>query len=456
MEQASEDLRRALAYAHAGRERAVADLVELVAIPSVSADPIHAADVGRAAGWVAARLRAIGFDVTVLETAGHPVVVGEWLGADAAPTVAFYAHYDVQPADGWTSPPFEATVRDGAVHGRGVRDDKGQLVAILQALEHAVGAGGAPVNLRVFFEGEEEVAGTSLGDLLRAEPGRWPTDAVVVVDGQFAAPGHPTLIGGLRGLLAFAVEVRGAAEDVHSGVYGGVAPNALNALAAILAGLKTDDGHVTVPGFYARVDAPSAEERAGWASLPITDRSVLDDLGVDALAGEPRFSALERGWARPTFDVHGLSGGYLGEGLKTVIPARARATASFRLVPGQDPDAIFAALQDHVAALASSGTSATVTKLAAAEPVAFDPESAAARAMRRALTATFGAEAVVGRLGGSIPVTTDLRDALTSEVVVVGFGLPDDGPHSTHERFRLEQFHGAADALLRFLHELAP
>jgi acetylornithine deacetylase/succinyl-diaminopimelate desuccinylase-like protein len=262
------------------------------------------------------------------------------MGRPGAPVLGLYSHYDVQPPDPlelWDSDPFEPVVRDGALVGRGVRDDKGQLVAGLKAVEYALAAGGPPVNMRLFYEGEEEIAGSSLAKVLRAGVERWRCDCVFVVDGQFAEPGLPTVLTALRGVLLFSIEVKGPATDLHSGLFGGVAPNPINALTRILAQLTDDEGRVLVPGFYDGIVPPSEAERAGWERLTLTDESLRVEIGAAALVGEPGHSSIERLWARPTFDVHGIRGGYVGEGVKTVIPATATAIAGMRLVPGQDP-----------------------------------------------------------------------------------------------------------------------
>jgi acetylornithine deacetylase/succinyl-diaminopimelate desuccinylase-like protein len=422
------DLSRALALAADGRDRALADLIELVRIPSVSTDPAYAGDVARAADWLAERLRALGLDVTVEPGDPHPVVCAEWMSRPGAPVLGLYSHYDVQPPDPlelWDSAPFEPVVRDGALVGRGVRDDKGQLVAGLKAIEYALAAGGPPVNLRLFYEGEEEIAGSSLAEVLRAGIQRWHCDCVVVVDGQFAEPGLPTVLTGLRGVLLFSIEVKGPATDLHSGLFGGVAPNPIN--------------------------PPSEDERAGWERLTLTDESLRAEIGAAALVGEPGHSAIERLWARPTFDVHGIRGGYVGEGVKAVIPATASAIGGMRLVPGQDPGRIFDALQAYVARAAPPGVSVTVRSRGQADPMSFSTRGPGAAAMLDALRETFGVEPLLGRMGGSIPVTADFAATVADDLVVLGFGLPDDGNHAPNERFRLEQFHRATEALLRGL-----
>jgi acetylornithine deacetylase/succinyl-diaminopimelate desuccinylase-like protein len=452
------DLDRALELARGGRDQAVADLCELLRIPSVSTDPAFGADVARAADWLAARLERIGMTVTVAPGTPHPVVCAEWMGRPGAPVLGIYSHYDVQPPDPlelWDGPPFEPVVRDGAVYARGARDDKGQLVAVLKAVEHALAAGGPPVNLRLFLEGEEEIAGPSLGRVLREQSERLRSDCVLIVDGQFAAPGVPTIVTVLRGVLLFGIEVRGPATDLHSGLYGGVAPNPINSLSHVVAALKDGDGRVQVPGFYDGVQEPTAAELAGWERLAGHEDELRAEVGARALEGEAGFSPLERLWARPTLDIHGISGGYVGEGIKAVIPARASAIGGMRLVPGQDPAAIFAALDSFVAGLASDGVEVEVRSLGQARPMSFATDSPGVAAVTGALRDAFGAEPLLGRLGGTIPVTADFADTVSDDVVVVGFGLPDDGNHAPNERFSLDQFHRATEALLRAMSRFA-
>jgi acetylornithine deacetylase/succinyl-diaminopimelate desuccinylase-like protein len=341
-------LDQVLERARERRAEAEAALFEYVSIPSVSALPEHGDDCRRAAGWVADRLRGMGMDVRVLDVKGgtHPVVAAEWLGRPGAPTLAIYGHYDVQPADPlgeWVSPPFEPAVRDGYVYGRGTDDNKGQHLAGVLAAEHWFAAGGPPINLRFLIEGEEEVTGRSLARLLRTNSQELASDYVLIADGGFVKQGLPALVTGLRGLLSTEIEVTGPAVDLHSGIFGGIAPNPFNSLAHVLAGLKDREGVVRVPGFYDDVVPPKDEELRDWGRLPVTDEDLLAAVGSTALAGEPGHSWLERRWARPTLDVHGVVGGFTGVGSKTVIPARATAKVSMRLVPRQDPRRILAA-----------------------------------------------------------------------------------------------------------------
>jgi acetylornithine deacetylase/succinyl-diaminopimelate desuccinylase-like protein len=449
-----------LARARERRAEAEADLFELISIPSVSALPEHRADCRRAAGWLADRLRGLGMEVEVADVleGGHPVVVAEWLGRPGAPTLTVYGHYDVQPPDPldqWNSPPFEPTVRDGFVYARGADDNKSQHLASIQAAGHWFATGGPPLNLRFLLEGEEEVAGRSLPAYVRANAGRLATDYLLIADGSFVAPGLPALVTGLRGLLYVEIEVTGPRVDLHSGVFGGVAPNPFNSLAHVLAGLKDREGVVRIPGFYDAVEAPTEQELADWSTLPIDDDRLRAAMGVAELAGEPGYSAQERRSARPTLDVHGVVGGFTGAGQKTVIPARATAKVSLRLVPHQDPAAVLAALREAASALATAGTSVRVTQLSAAPAVQMRADHPGVDALRTAFAAAYGAEPVLMREGGSIPVTVDLQEALHTRLLVTGFGLPDDALHSPNERMSLDQYHRAVEAVIHLGHELA-
>jgi acetylornithine deacetylase/succinyl-diaminopimelate desuccinylase-like protein len=452
------DLEDALVRARDGRGAAVDSLLELVRIPSVSTLPEHGPDVRRAADWIAGRLRSLGMTVEVVDGDPHPVIAGEWLGRSGASTLAIYSHYDVQPAaplEAWTSPPFEPAIRDDFIYGRGARDDKSQLVAGLVALEHAFATGGPPLNIRVFYEGEEETVGPSLARFLHANAERLPTDYALIVDGQWLAPGVPAIVTGLRGVLHVAIEVTGASSDLHSGLFGGVAPNALNSLSHILSGLKDRDGRVTIPGYYDEVLPPTDAERAGWATAPVDERAILQDVGSSALEGESGYSALERIGARPTLDVHGIVGGHQEEGIKTVIPGRATAKVSMRLVPDQDPERVFEAVKTRVQELATDGVSVKVSWLAQCRPMRFGTHHAGVEAARRGLSRVFGVDAVLIRNGGSIPVTDAFQAALDPAMIVLGFGLPGDNNHAPDEHFSLAQFHGATETMLVVMDELA-
>ena len=448
----------ALKHARAGRRQAEADLFEFLAIPSVSSLAEHDADTRRACDWTADRLRRMGMTVEIADLPGgrHPVISAEWLGRPGKPTLAVYGHYDVQPPDPleeWLSPPFQPTVRDGRVYARGACDNKGQVLAGINAAEHAFATGGPPLNLRFLIEGEEEITGTSLPRFLRQNASRIGSDYVLIADGEFAAPGLPNLLTGLRGLLYTEIVAEGAAADLHSGIFGGVAPNPLNTLAHVISALKGRDGRVTIPGFYDGVIAPTEEEIAGWDR--VKDEATLKRLmAVRALEGEAEFSPADRTWGRPTLDVHGIIGGFVGEGSKTVIPARAKAKVSMRLVPRQDPAKIFASLAAYLETLGTAGVQLSLVQLGAAPAVLAGVDHPGIAAARNAFLKSFGSEPVLVREGGSVPVTLDFQEALDPMLMLTGFGLPDDALHSPNEKMDLEQYHLGTEMVLHLMEEL--
>ncbi|MDQ6918320.1 MAG: dipeptidase [Candidatus Dormibacteraeota bacterium] len=448
----------ALRRAKDGRGEAEADFVEFLKIPSVSSLPAHDADTRRACDWTAERLRRMGMTVEVAEVPGgrHPVISAEWLGRPGKPTLAIYGHYDVQPPDPleeWLTPPFEPTIRDGRVYARGACDNKGQVLAGIKAAEHAFATGGPPLNLRFLVEGEEEISGPSLPRFLRENAARIPSDYVLIADGEFTAPGLPNLLTGLRGLLYTEILAEGAAADLHSGIFGGVAPNPLNTLAHVIAALKETDGRITIPGFYDDVVPPMAEEVASWDRFK--DEATLKRLmGVRALEGEEEFSPAVRTWGRPTLDVHGIVGGFIGQGSKTVIPARAKAKVSMRLVPHQDPDKIHDSLATYLKGLETPGVKLTLATLGKAVPVLAGVDHPGIAAARMAFVKSYGAEPVLVREGGSVPVTVDFQEALKPMLMLTGFGLPDDSLHSPNEKMDLEQYHLGTEMVLHLMEEL--
>jgi len=400
----------------------------------------------------------MGMAVEVADVAGgrHPVISAEWLGRPGKPTLAIYGHYDVQPpdpVDEWRTPPFEPTIRDGRVYARGACDNKGQVLAGIKAAEHAFASGGPPLNLRFLIEGEEEISGPSLPRFLRENAARIPSDYVLIADGEFTAPGLPNLLTGLRGLLYTEIVAEGAAADLHSGIFGGVAPNPLNTLAHVISALKGRDGRVTIPGFYDDLVPPSEEEVAAWDR--VKDEATLKRLmAVRALEGEEEFSPAERTWGRPTLDVHGIVGGFIGEGPKTVIPARAKAKVSMRLVPRQDPDKIFDSLAAYLEGLETPGVKLSLARLGQAPPVVAGVDHPGIAAARRAYVKSFGAEPVLVREGGSVPVSVDFQEALRPMLMLTGFGLPDDALHSPNEKMDLEQYHLGTEMVLHLMEEL--
>jgi acetylornithine deacetylase/succinyl-diaminopimelate desuccinylase-like protein len=456
----------AVLYARANQPRFLSELKDLLRIPSVSTLPEHAADVRRAAETLAAEMKRIGLqNVRLMETdgarkGGHPLVYGDWLHAPDAATCLCYGHYDVQPPDPldeWLSPPFEPTERNGNLYARGAVDDKGQMYMHLKALEalFASGGGRLPLNVRVILEGEEEVGGEGIAAFVREHPEQLKADVALVSDTEMFAPDLPTLCVGLRGMIYTEIEVRGAKTDLHSGMYGGAAPNPFVALAQIISGLKDRDGRILIPGFYDDTEPPSAEEQAAWKRLPFDeDHYRQNEVGSRELTGEPGFSVLERTWARPTLDVHGMPGGFTGAGAKTVIPARALAKVSMRLVPAMTPQKAFAQYQAFVASLAPRGVTVDVRLIHSGDPIVIGTDNRFVRAAEQAMLEVFGRETVFIRSGGSIPIVGDIARHLKIPAVMMGFGLPDDNLHAPNEKFHIANFYRGIESVIGFFERL--
>lgn len=453
------NLSQALEIAKESRPRAEADYFDHLRIPSISALPRHAGDCRRAAANLVAHFTRIGFDAALVEGDGHPTVRAEWMGAPGKPILTVYGHYDVQPPDPlleWVSPPFEPTVRDGAVFARGAADSKGNHFACLKAAEYAMAAGGPAINLRFLIEGEEEGGGSVLPGFLEKEGPKLRTDFVMIGDGSFAVEGVPTLYTGLRGLVYTEVEVAGPAVDLHSGTYGGIAPNPFNTMGHLIAALKGRDGRVNVPGFYDGIREPSPAELASWDRLGITEADLLEEIGAPALEGELSLPLLVRRWARPTLDVHGIKGGFTDEGTKTVIPAVATAKISMRLVPDQEPSHIFASFSAFCRSLGTPGTRVTVRQLGPpSPPVTCGIDHPGARAAAAAFETVWGTQVAYVRAGGSIPVSLDFQQAIGAPMIITGFDQPASGAHSPNENMNLEYFHRGVDFFLHYLDELS-
>jgi len=451
----------AVVYARQHHPRFLDELKSLLRIPSVSTLPEHAGDCHFAAEVLAAELSRIGMEnVRLIETEGHPLVYADWLHAKGKPTALFYGHYDVQPPDPldeWKSPPFEPTERDGNLYARGAVDDKGQVWAQIKALESLLAATGKlPLNVRVILEGEEEVGGEGIGKYVASQPADLKADFALVSDTEMFAPGLPTLCVGLRGMIYTELEVRGAKTDLHSGMYGGAAPNPFFSLAQILARLKDDEGRILIPGFYDDILPPSEAELTAWHSLPFDEEQYrIAEVGSRALVGEAGFTVLERTWARPTLDVHGIPGGFIGAGAKTVIPAKALAKVSMRLVPGMTPAKSFALYKDYVEKIAPAGVDIEVRLIHSGDPCLIPVDNAYIQAATRALEEVWGRETVFIRSGGSIPIVGDFARHLNIPSVMMGFGLPDDNLHAPNEKFNLTNFELGIKSLIRFLEEAA-
>jgi acetylornithine deacetylase/succinyl-diaminopimelate desuccinylase-like protein len=456
-------LERVLARIDGQRKESIAGLMQMLRIPSVSTKPENAADIRRCAQWLADRVREAGLEAKVDETAGHPVVVGQSRFVPGRPTVLVYGHYDVQPAEPlglWKTPPFEPTIRDGAIYARGAADDKGQIWAHIQAVRawHQE-AGALPVNVKLLIEGEEEIGSDHLSDYVRAHRKELAADVAVISDTNQFAKGVPAVTYGLRGIVYMEVFLTGPDHDLHSGLYGGVVANPANVLCELLATLHDADGRVAIQGFYDDVVPLSQQERTMWQSLGFDDRKLAAEAGVSALSGEKGYSAIERKWVRPTCDINGLTSGYQGHGAKTVIASKASAKVSMRLVPRQDPAEIQAAFEKHLRDRCPSQVKIEFAEHSLAEAVLVPLDSVAMKLAAEALRIGFAgaAEPVFIREGGSIPVVGLLKSQLGIDSLLVGFGLPDDRVHSPNEKFDLDALHAGtrtAAALLERLAEL--
>ena len=447
-------------YLEQHRNRFVEELSDFLRIPSVSARSEHKPDLLRCAEFLAERMREAGvLEAEVVPTEGHPVVLGRHVTAGDRPTLLFYGHYDVQPVDPldeWDSPPFEPQLRDGRLYARGSADDKGQVYLHLKALQaYLETAGELPVNLKFVIEGEEEVGSAHLERFLDARADELSCDGVVISDTPMFDAKTPSICVGLRGLAYFEIRVSGPKQDLHSGSYGGSVVNPANALAEILTALKDESGRVTIPGFYDRVKPLTEAERASLASLPFDEEAYRADLGVPALGGgEAGPGVLERIWARPTLDVNGLLSGYTGEGSKTIIPARAMAKVSTRLVPDQDPREVEEAFVEHVTRLAPAGVRVEVRKMHGAHPWSEDPKGPLFQAAGRALNRAFGREPVYTREGGSIPIVPLFQRTFGAPCLLLGFTLPNCNAHSPNEWISLDLYHKGIHTVAALYEEL--
>jgi acetylornithine deacetylase/succinyl-diaminopimelate desuccinylase-like protein len=450
---------QALELVRANRERYLAELKEWLAIPSVSTLPQHKPDIQRAAEWIAQQLLTLGLhNVAILPTAGHPVVYGEWLNAPGKPMVLIYGHYDVQPADPleeWSTPPFEPTVRGENIFARGASDNKGQIFAALKALEALAQSGGLPLNVKVLVEGEEEIGSPNITLFITQHKDKLRCDAILNTDTGILRPDLPALTYGLRGLAYFELWVYGPAQDLHSGVFGGAVANPAIVLCELIAGMHDADGRITLPGFYDAVRHLADDERAELARMPVTDEDWRALTGVPQLAGEKGFTTVERLGARPTLDVNGLYAGFTGEGAKTVLPARAMAKISMRLVPYQDHNAVEAQLRAYLQQHAPPTVRWELKKLAGAPAVLVNRDTPAVRAAVQAMQATFGVKPIFKLEGGSVPIVSLFQTVLGVDPVQMGFSLPDDNFHSPNEKLHLPTFYCGIETYIRFFATLA-
>ena len=472
----------AVSYARENQKRFLDELKDLLRIPSVSTAEENKDDIRKAAEMVANDLKRIGFEhVEIIATQGHPLVYADWLHASGKPTALCYAHYDVQPAeplDEWKSPPFvdkdayplkgeeaqaasknwiEPSERNNNIYARGAVDDKGQLWMEVKALESLMQAGGGklPINVKVIFEGEEEVGGESIDEYIVKQKAKLKADFALVCDTELFAPNLPTLCVGLRGLVYTEIEAKGAMTDLHSGVYGGAAPNPFFALIEIISKLKDSKGKILIPGFYKGVKAPTKDELKAWKRLPFNEEKYRKtEVGSKVLTGEPGYSVLYRTWARPTLEVHGMPGGFIAAGAKTVIPAKAAAKVSMRLVPNQDADDVFKKYAAYVKKLTPKGIETKITIHSKGPAAVVGTDNPYIKAATEALHDTFKKETVFIRSGGSIPIVTGFQDVLKIPSVMMGFGLPDDNLHAPNEKFHIPNFYHGIETICRFFEKL--
>jgi acetylornithine deacetylase/succinyl-diaminopimelate desuccinylase-like protein len=449
----------AVEYARQNYPRFLSELKDLLRIPSISTLPENKGDCRRTAEMLAAEFTRIGFEhARLIETDSHPLVYADWLHAEGKPTVLCYGHYDVQPVDPldeWITQPFEPTERDGNLYGRGTADDKGQVWLQVKALESLMAANGKlPLNVRVILEGDEEVGGEGIADYVASKPPELKADFALISDTEMFAPGLPTLCVGLRGMIYTEIEVHGAMTDLHSGSYGGAAPNPFMALAEILTGLKDKNGHILIPGIYDDIIPPSPEELKAWKSLPFDEEYYRKtEVGSPSLVGESGYSVMERTWARPTLEVHGMPGGFTAAGAKTVIPAKASAKVSMRLVPGMSAVKTYEQFKSYVAKIVSTGVTVEVRLLSTGDASLIRVDNPYVQAATRALHEVWGKDTVFIRSGGSVPIVGDFERHLGAPSVMMGFGLPNDNIHAPNEKFCLKNFKLGIESLVRFLEE---
>jgi acetylornithine deacetylase/succinyl-diaminopimelate desuccinylase-like protein len=449
-----------ISYLEENKSRFLSELKEFLAIPSVSTKAENKQEMQRCAEWITEHLTALEMQNTrIYETTGHPIVCSEWLGDPAQPTVLLYGHYDVQPAEPlalWTSPPFEATIRDGNLYGRGATDDKGQIFIHFKAIEaYLKTSKRLPINLKLMLEGEEEIGSPHLAPFIEAQQDLLKADLAVISDTPFFAKGVPSICYGLRGIVYMQLEVTGPNRDLHSGSYGGAVHNPILALTEIIAQLHDRTGRITIPGFYDDVQRLTKKEREAYRELPWSETKYAKGLGVRQLHGEKGYTTLERLWARPTLDCNGIWGGYTGEGAKTVIPARASAKISMRLVPDQQPEKIARAFEKFVKKIAPKTVHVSIQCLNLGEPAMTPIDSPGVKAAMKALEKGFGKKPLYQREGGSIPVVTHFKKILGLDTVLLGFGLPDENAHAPDEFINLDNLFDGMKTIAHFYDELA-
>lgn len=447
-----------LQYIDKNKARYLDELKSLLAIPSISTSPEHKGDIDRCARWLADHLGTIGMEhIEIFPTKGHPVVYADWLHAAGKPTLLIYGHYDVQPVDPvdlWTSPPFEATIRGENLYARGSADDKGQVFVHLKSIEAYLKiTGSLPVNIKLILEGEEEIGSDNLDLFVRDHKKLLAADLVVISDTAMFAKNVPSLCYGLRGLSYMQVELTGPKGDLHSGSFGGSVHNPIQALAEMIAKLHDKNGRVTIPGFYKNVRALTKEERRSFKKLPWNDKEYAKSLGVKQLYGEKGYTTLERVWARPTLECNGIWGGFTGDGAKTVLPAKAFAKISMRLVPNQSSEAIAKLFERHIQRIAPKTVTVTVKNLHGGEAALTPLNSPGVRAAITALEKGYGKKPLYQREGGSIPIVVQFKELLGLDTVLLGFGLPDENAHAPDEFINLGNFYGGIRTVVHFYNE---
>jgi len=449
---------QALTYAQANRERFIKDLMEFIRIPSVSTQTQHALDIQRAADWLLSRLNRLGFQTRILPTEGSPAVYGQCLSSNSsAPMLLLYGHYDVQPAEPleeWSSPPFEPEVRGENIFGRGASDMKGPLMAYLAARESTIAAGPLPLSIKILIEGEEEVGSPHLEALMTREKDLLRCDAVLNGDTLLLRPDLPTIVYGLRGLAYYELRVETAAHDLHSGLFGGASPNAGQVLCELVAGMHDSRGRVTLPHFYDEVTPLDEEERRELARIPSDPKEFHSQATGFGILGEQGYTVTERVGARPTLEVNGLLSGFTEEGSKTVLPARAMAKISMRLVPAQKPDRVKAQLMEYLAQRALAWLKWEVIDLTGSPAAIVRRDTPTMRAAIRALEGAFGAKPMFAREGGSVPVVSLIQNLLGTESIMMGISLPDDNLHAPNEKLHLPSLARGTEAYIRFFYEL--
>lgn len=442
------------------QQRHEEELISILKIPSISSDPEHNEDMRTMAELLKREMRSIGMDnARIMETSGHPVVYSEWLNAPGKPTLLIYGHYDVQPVDPvelWDSPPFEPVIKGDRLFARGSADDKGQIYMHLKALEAWLSSKGSlPVNVKLVFEGEEEIGSTNLENFIQKNENLLAADYVVISDTPMFREGYPGITYGLRGLAYLQINLRGTNTDLHSGSFGGLVKNPINALVEILAQMKDEDGRITIPGFYDDVLPITELEHDKLSKLPFSAEAFAKSIGAPTLFGEAGYDDLERLWARPTFDINGIWGGFQGAGAKTVIPAEAHAKVSMRLVADQDPEDIARKFQDYVMSLVPDSMTADVEAMHGGFGYITELDNPGLQAGVRALGKAFGKEVDFLREGGSIPIVKVFADIIKAPVLLMGYGLPDQNAHAPNENFSLYNYHKGIESLVYFLDEIS-